>query len=223
MNFWAYLDETGTPDYDPDSLPFFAFGSALFEDDHGVDLMSGLKVRACRKLQKGFHACADSKQTRESFFTVIHDMDAKFFATFLKKHNAYEYVQRKGNLYLYKYALYSHISELVRYVSQFPGDNTLYIVVAHIDMRSKRQAVKEAISDVCDQYSHTIVFDSTKLADYDLTVTPQIWTSESSMGLQIADYALWAIQRSIVSNKHHFYNEFIKEKMGAGISFPWRQ
>ena len=29
--YWCFLDESGTPDYDPDSKPYFAFGSA---EDH---------------------------------------------------------------------------------------------------------------------------------------------------------------------------------------------
>lgn len=46
--YWCFLDESGTPDYDPDSKPYFAFGSAVFEGDHGDEYMKVLRARASR-------------------------------------------------------------------------------------------------------------------------------------------------------------------------------
>ncbi len=46
--YWCFLDESGTPDYDPDSKPYFAFGGAVFEGDHGDEYMKVLRARASR-------------------------------------------------------------------------------------------------------------------------------------------------------------------------------
>jgi hypothetical protein len=79
--YWCFLDESGTPDYDPDSKPYFAFGSAVFEGDHGDEYMKVLRARASRTgVQGGFHASHDSNDTKQCFFECIGGMDVKFNA-----------------------------------------------------------------------------------------------------------------------------------------------
>lgn len=117
--YWCFLDESGTPDYDPDSKPYFAFGSAVFEGDHGDEYMKVLRARASRTgVQGGFHASHDSNDTKQCFFECIGGMDVKFNATFMAKQRAYPYVKARGNLWLYKWTLYTHTGALVR---QFVG------------------------------------------------------------------------------------------------------
>lgn len=91
--YWCFLDESGTPDYDPDSKPYFAFGSAVFEGDHGDEYMKVLRARASRTgVQGGFHASHDSNDTKQCFFECIGGMDVKFNATFMAKQRAYPYL-----------------------------------------------------------------------------------------------------------------------------------
>ena len=113
--YWCFLDETGTPDYDPDSKPYFAFGSAVFEGEHGAEYMKVLRARASRPgVRSGFHASHDSNDTKQCFFECIGGMDVRFYATFMAKRRAYPYVQAKGKLWLYKWTLCSHTGDLIR-------------------------------------------------------------------------------------------------------------
>ncbi|MFR0588189.1 DUF3800 domain-containing protein [Bifidobacterium pseudolongum] len=209
--YWCYLDETGTPDFDPDSTPYFAFGSAVFEGGHGQALMHTLHVRACRAgVQNGFHASHDSTDTKTAFFECIRDMDVKFYATFMAKCNAYDYVKEHGDLWLYKYTLYRHAWSVIAHVWDGKSDITVHLVVAKINLSRREREVKEAVEDVRRQ-----------LNQKNITVLAHIWDSNSSAGLQIADYGLWALQRMIVSGKPGHYNRYIKDKVGHPIWYPW--
>lgn len=213
LEYWCFLDETGTPDYDPDSKPYFAFGSAVFEGDHGEEYMRVLRARAARTgVQSGFHASHDSKDTKQCFFECIGSMSVRFYATFMAKQRAYDYVRRRGNLWLYKWTLYNHTGALVNELWDGSSRIDVHLVVAKINLSSREKAVKDAVRDVCAQYDRGLVH-----------VIPHIWDSNSSAGLQVVDYGLWAIQRHILSDglKSGHYNRFIEAKMGAQVWYPW--
>lgn len=210
--FWCYLDETGTPDYDPDSTPYFGFGSAVFEGAHGNALMDTLRVRACRTgVQSGFHASHDSTDTKTAFFECITDMDVRFYATFMAKRHAYPYVRARGNLWLYKYTLICHAAELIENIWDGEGDIVVHLIVAKINLSRREREVREAVEDVRRQLNRKHI-----------TVLAHIWDSNSSAGLQVADYGLWALQRAVTADKPGHYNRYIKEKMGADVWYPWR-
>ena len=88
----------------------------------------------------------------------------------------------------------------------------MHLVVAKINLSSREKAVRDAVRDVCAQFDREQVH-----------VVPHIWDSNSSAGLQVADYGLWAIQRHILSNglKSGHYNRFIQPKMAAEVRYPW--
>ena len=142
--YWCFLDESGTPDYDPDSKPYFAFGSAVFEGDHGDEYMKVLRARASRTgVQSGFHASHDSNDTKQCFFECIDGMDVKFNATFMAKQRAYPYVKARGNLWLYKWTLYTHTGALVRQLWDGKSRIVVHLVVAKINLSKREKAVKD--------------------------------------------------------------------------------
>ena len=49
------------------------------------------------------------------------------------------------------------------------------------------------------------------------------WGSNSSAGLQVVDYGLWAIQRHVLSGgiKSGHYNRFVQPKMADDVWYPW--
>lgn len=211
--YWCFLDESGTPDYDPDSKPYFAFGSAVFEGDHGDEYMKVLRARASRTgVQGGFHASHDSNDTKQCFFECIGGMDVKFNATFMAKQRAYPYVKAKGNLWLYKWTLYTHTGALVRQLWDGKSRIVVHLVVAKINLSKRERAVKDAVCDVCAQFDREQVH-----------VVPHIWDSNSSAGLQVVDYGLWAIQRHVLSGgiKSGHYNRFVQPKMADDVWYPW--
>lgn len=139
--YWCFLDESGTPDYDPDSKPYFSFGSAVFDGDHGDEYMKVLRARAARTgVQSGFHASHDSNATRQCFFECIGEMDVRFYATFMAKPRAYDYVRRRGNLWLYKWTLFSHTGALIKELWDGRSRIVVHLVVAKINLSSREKS-----------------------------------------------------------------------------------
>lgn len=66
---YVYVDETGSCDYEQDSGPRFAIGSATYVGDHRDAMWEGMRMRAAMEarhihMPRGFHACEDSNRTR---------------------------------------------------------------------------------------------------------------------------------------------------------------
>lgn len=205
---WIYLDESGTADFDTQASPFFAFGSATITGDHAPLISAYLTARASRnEIENGFHAYNDSLGSKDALYGGMKGLEADYAATFMLKAGAYGYVKSRPKIWLYKYTLYLHLKAVIPKVSE-AGDD-VHVVAAHISMDAKRDAVRHAVEDVCEQMSN------------DRRVTPHIWKSPTSAGLQIADYALWAIQRQVVQGKHFHHYGAVVEPRQVFLHFPW--
>lgn len=88
----------------------------------------------------------------------------------------------------------------------------VHLVVAKINLSKRERAVKDAVCDVCAQFDREQVH-----------VVPHIWDSNSSAGLQVVDYGLWAIQRHVLSGgiRSGHYNRFVQPKMADDVWYPW--
>ena len=102
---------------------------------------------------------------------------------------------------MYKWTLFNHTGALIRQLWDGKSRIVVHLVVAKINLSSREKAVKDAVRDVCSQFDRERV-----------RVVPHIWDSNSSTGLQIVDYGLWAIQRHILSNglKSGHYHRYIE-------------
>lgn len=125
----------------------------------------------------------------------------------MAKSNAFPRVRERPKIWLYKYTLYVHLKAAVPRLSA-PGD-TVHVVAAHIDMGARQEAVWNALADVCAQFADK------------RDMRPHIWRSSSSAGLQMADYALWAIQRSVVQGKDCHHLEQVVLPRQEFRHFPW--
>lgn len=214
---YLYADETGNLDYDGQPNPngggastYFGFGTATFDTaDHGDDLLNGLHLRAhCSKagirLTKGFHACADSNRTRNEMFPEIKKQAPRFDATFLYKANAYPYIKAEGPMRLYELAWFLHLKRVALQVSD-PEDE-LFVVVAEFGTKGIRNAAFQAVEDVCAQINRNI--------------TLCVWTAQSSWGLQVADYGLWAVQRNLEGKNCSWFQPCIQPTLSS-LTFPW--
>lgn len=205
---WVYLDESGTPDWDPsDTSPYFAFGSATFTPDRVLPFREYQQARAERReILNGFHAYNDSRNTRKEFFDLITDHPAQYEATFMTKGNAFDYVRTRPKIWMYKYTLYRHLQQVVPPLrARF---DVVHVVAAHINMDAKQAAVRHALDDVCSQLGGS------------KDVRGHIWKSATSAGLQIADYALWAIQRHLLRGDCVEYVQAVQPTL-TNIHYPW--
>lgn len=214
---YLYADETGNLDYNADGVRtsyYFGFGTAMFDGEHGEALWRGLHLRAqlesgetgriAQNMPRGFHAVVDSNKTRAQMFAEIAIQRPRIDATLLYKPSAYSSVRARGEMYLYKLAWHLHLKAVIARVSQ-PGDR-IFVIVATLGTKSRATQVRAALTDVCAQTGRDIVLC--------------IWDSATSWGLQVADYALWAIQRRQEDRSGTWWDDYIAPAT-ATVFFPW--
>lgn len=210
---YMYADETGDLDMkgSPGSSAYFGFGTAVFTHNHGTELLEGLQLR-CQleergvRLPKGLHAKNDSPSTRNETFELIRKQAPRLDTTFLLKRKAFEQIRQAGQVRLYKMAWYLHFKEIARQVTN-PGD-TLYVVIGSLQTNNKRDAIRHALEDVCAQAANN------------RTIVPCIWDAQTSWGIQVADYALWAVQRILMKRQCDWYVPCIKPSLKTKF-LPW--
>lgn len=212
-DIYLYVDETGNLDYDVDGKKggtrYFGFGSIVFKGAHHTALWAGfdLRVRLAASgldLPQGFHAVNDSTATRNAVYQELMWHVARVDTTFLYKESAYPSVRARGQDYLYRLAWYLHFKQIALQVSN-PGD-TLYVIAATFGTRSRAATARAALAEVCQQVDRNIVLC--------------VWSSASSWGLQMADYALWAVQRNLERGSCAWYETSVKPSVRTEF-FPW--
>lgn len=210
---YLYADETGNLDYagagKQGASAYFGFGTAVFNGDHGAALMDGLRLRADVtgsgvSLARGFHAVDDSHATRGQMFEVLAAQAPRIDTTFLRKAGAYSRVKAAGEMRLYKMAWYLHFKEIALQVSN--AHDRLFVIAGTFGTRQRRTQAESALADVCSQVSRD--------------VTLCVWESATSWGLQVADYALWAVQRELLGRPCPWYAQAV-EPVLQSIFTPW--
>ncbi|MFD3525037.1 DUF3800 domain-containing protein [Streptomyces sp. NPDC058653] len=210
---YVYADETGDLDMSGSvgASTYFGFGTAVFKGDHGHRLWEGLQLR-CRlerrgvSLPQGLHAKNDSHTTRGEVFELIESQAPRIDTTFLLKGNAYERIREAGPMRLYKLAWYLHFKEIVRRVSS-PGD-TVYVIAASLTTNKKEGSARDALKDVCQQLAT------------DREIVLCVWNAQTSWGVQVADYSLWAVQRILEGRKCSWYDTCITPTLETTFT-PW--
>jgi len=210
---YIYADETGNLDFDGASKTggsaYFGFGTAMFREDHGEYLWRGLRLRASLEeqgvnLPKGFHAVNDTNRTRALVFEELRAQKPRIDATLLLKANAYDHVRSAGEMRLYKMAWYLHFKHVAAQVSA-EGD-TLYVIVSTLSTKARQTQASAALRDVCAQTNRECVLC--------------VWDAGTSWGLQVADYALWAIQRRSDGGGGTWWDDYVRAS-AASTFFPW--
>jgi len=212
VSHYLYLDETGTLDFETrEGEAYFGVGTACYSGKHGEVLWSGLELRTMLEergvhLPKGFHAKNYSHPTRAAVYELIAQQNVRFEATMLNKGIANENVKAGGKIRLYQTALWLHLKYVVPEVSS-PG-NQIFVIAGHLQTTGKREAIKRAVEDVCQQLAR------------DRIVVPCIWDAASSWGIQAVDYALWSVQREVEGKLVPDYCGLISSKIKT-VARPW--
>lgn len=127
-----------------------------------------------------FHATSDKQRVRDRVFDVIARSGVRIDATILDKTKTQDHL-RADPLRFYKEAWFLHF----KYVAQGVAGSLdeLFVVASSLEIKRKKQAIHWAVKDVVQQVSPTAVFHTA------------FWSAASDPCLQVADYAIWAIQR----------------------------
>ena len=210
---YMYADETGNLDFNTDAsdgvTPYFGFGTATFVGPHPEALWRGLDLRIRLQhlglgLGSGFHAKNDSWATRATVLAEIGAQRPRFDFTLLNKAKATAAVRQAGEMSLYKMAWYLHFGAVAHQVST--ADDTLYVIVASFGTRQRSTQARAALDDVCHQAERHIELC--------------VWDAPTSWGLQLADYATWALQRHIIHGGLACYEAHIAPTTRS-VSLPW--
>ncbi|PYG00198.1 hypothetical protein SAMN05216184_104137 [Georgenia satyanarayanai] len=212
-DIFVYADETGNLDYGgagkQGASPYFGFGTAIFDGDHSVEMWDGHVLRTSlagrgHDMANGFHAKDDLWEVRNGMFALLRTQEPRIDTTFLLKANAYPNVKAAGEMRLYKMAWYLHLKYICQNVTT--TDDRLYVIVGSMGTKKRKVAAQEAVADVCNQMHRDI--------------TLCIWPAATTWGLQVADYALWAVHRRLVGGKLTNYEEDV-EPLVKSIFRPW--
>lgn len=210
---YMYADETGNLDFSPGgksgASTHFGFGTATFTDRHGHEIFEATKARMKLShegthLINGFHATNDSRHIRNHGFALLKKHEFRFDSTFLLKENAYDYIKKRGEMYLYKLAWFLHFKEIAKQVAD--PDDTLWVTVGTFGTKKRAAMAAEALSDVCSQ------------VDRDIRLS--IWPAATSWGLQCADYALWSTAKVAEGKECEWYEECVRPHSKTRF-FPW--
>lgn len=79
-------------------------------------------------------------------------------------------------------AWYLHFRTVAEQISD--PDDKLFVVAGTFGTKARRTQAEAALADVCAQVNRDI--------------TLCVWESATSWGLQVADYALWAVHRDLL-------------------------
>lgn len=141
-------------------------------------------------------------------FSLIAEQAPRFDMTFLEKRAAYDSVKSKGSIYLYKMAVFLHLKYVIDKVSN-PRD-TVFVIVGSLQTSRKREAVRHAVVDVCQQVASA----------RSRIIVPCIWDAPSSWGIQVADYGLWAVQRDLEGRSSEWLEPCVKPSL-VSLFRPW--
>lgn len=147
----------------------------------------------------------DSNHVRPLVFGEIARQRPRFDATLLYKPNAYPSVRDRGEMYLYQLAWHLPLKEVIQRVSC--PDDRIYVIVASLGTNKRAGLARSALSEVCSQTGRSVVLC--------------VWDSATAWGLQLADYALWAIHRRQRGRGGSWWDQYIRPST-ATVFFPWR-
>lgn len=210
-DIYVFADETGDLSYQSESK-FFGFGTATFFSPDEINFPEAFKLR-CRLEAKGlpniagFHASSDSNKTRSEVFSLVSAQQPRFDFTFLDKREAQLQVSNRGETYLYKLAWYLHFKQLVTQVGR--EVDTIYAICASIKTKAKANSMQDALIDVATQMNHR-------------KIIPIWWNSNTSWGLQIADYGLWAAQRKLINGSDTWFDRYVRASTHSFFE-PWKK
>ncbi|GIH67726.1 hypothetical protein Msi02_85430 [Microbispora siamensis] len=88
-----------------------------------------------------------------------------------------------------------------------PGD-ALYVIVATLTTNRRVMNARQALAEVCRDLS----------ADRDVVLC--VWDAQSTWGIEVADYALWAVQRDLEGRPCKWFDSYIRPHL-ASMTTPW--
>jgi hypothetical protein len=180
----AWGDESGNLDFDPRTGSKYFIVSTVTVADPGLSVgLLDLRREMDRQgfeLPEGFHATEDKQAVRDEVFRLLTTASIRADFTYYTKARVYTRIQGDPD-YFYKWAWFYHLRHVLPKI--VPKDGELFIGIATLGVRKKRQLHAKALRDVVGQCLRR--------------VRPHCahWTAASHPCLQAADYYTWAAAR----------------------------
>ena len=152
-----------------------------------------------KQIDAVFHASTDLQEVRNEVYSFIQKQDLRIDATILEKSKAEPKIRPTEERF-YHYAWYYHFKHVAPLICS--SSDELFITVASIGTKKKRELFKEILCDVASQAVSGATFRSA------------FWPAASDPCLQVADYCAWAIQRKWESDQQDLRSyDLIKDKL----------
>ena len=149
--------------------------------EHELMALRNRLVREGKIDRPYFHACEDSTEVQKQVFDVLIRHDMRVDATIYEKRKAHPKT-RPDYLTFFQFAWHYHLQGMI--TAMAADADEVFLVAASLENNQKQQArIKTAVRQVCEA----------RLEDIPLTAC--CWQSSNCLGLQIADYCSWALQR----------------------------
>lgn len=203
---------------EPDARQYFMLGMARCANDQDASkqlnhlrqsllanpLYAGIPSMApeAKKTARFFHAKDDHNEIRARVFELLLQIDFKFFAVIKDMRKVHEYVQSRNQMDAdYKY----HPNELYDLTTRMLFKHRLHkhsayrITFARRGKSDRTQALKDQLTKARERFTQEHARD---LEEAHMEICPSYpWQSTC---LQIADYALWALQRCYEKGEDRF-------------------
>ena len=153
------------------------------------------------KTAKYFHAKDDHPEIRAKVFDLLLTMDFKFYAVIKDMHAVLEYVKRRNQMhaeYRYKPDELYDLTVRMLFKQRLHVHSNIDVTFARRGKSDRTDALRKQLEAIQAQFTS----NSTTSTPATLTIKPA--NSCDVVGLQIADYALWALQRCYESYEARF-------------------
>lgn len=182
LDVWG--DELGNLDFDPKTgTRYFVVSTITIADPSLTTALLDLRRDLDRlgyELPNGFHATEDKQRVRDEVFAVLARAAIRADFTYYRKANVYDRIKANED-YFYKWAWFFRMRHVLPRI--VPKEADLFVGIATLGVKKKRQLYAQAVRDVVAQCSLTI----SRHCAY--------WSSPSHPCLQAADYYTWAVGR----------------------------
>jgi hypothetical protein len=203
---------------EPGARQFFMLGMVRCTDDNDAarqlealrqsllssPLYSGIPSMApeAKKTARFFHAKDDHNEIRAKVFELLLQIDFKFFAVIKEMRQVHEYVKKRNQMDVpYKYhpnELYDLTTRML-FKQRLHKESAYKITFARRGNSDRTNALKAQLTQARQRFQleHTC-----ELQEASMEICPSYpWQSPC---LQIADYALWALQRCYEKGEARF-------------------
>ena len=219
----VYVDESGDLGFNPDSSEFFILSYVLISRENYFTintktkrLMKNINTKNKNKKSniKEFKFTNDSEKTRGKFLNLIQKSNLDLGALIISKDSVKQNLKDKKPI-LYNYLAIKDVISTI--INEYVDHSSLHNKISFVIDKSMNGEAIEHFNNYCEERVNKISKD---LRISEITLKIEHSSSESSVGVQIADYLAGSVSNKISRENSKFYN-IIETKIKHKDKWDW--